>query len=168
MAVTNDKVLAGAIYTPEQRRRRDASVWTVVQAVLAPLQFIVFLVSLALVLRFFLTGAGETFAASSVVAKTAILYTIMVTGAWWEKDVFGQYLFAEPFYWEDVVSMAVMVLHTAYVIMLIGGFGSPAIQFVVALVAYACYVINAAQFFWKFRVARRHVGRAVPSGLGAT
>ncbi|MEM8983296.1 MAG: 2-vinyl bacteriochlorophyllide hydratase [Pseudomonadota bacterium] len=168
MAVSTNKAHPGAIYTPEQRRRRDASIWTLVQAVLAPLQFMVFIVSLALVVRFFVTGAGELLAASSIVAKTAVLYTIMVTGAWWEKDVFGQYLFAEPFYWEDVVSMAVMVLHTGYVVMLIGGFGSPATQFVVALVAYACYVVNAAQFFWKFRLARRHVERTVPRGLGAT
>ncbi len=34
------------LYTPEQRRRRDASPWTLVQGVLAPLQFGVFLVSL--------------------------------------------------------------------------------------------------------------------------
>ncbi|MEL7536724.1 MAG: 2-vinyl bacteriochlorophyllide hydratase [Pseudomonadota bacterium] len=156
MGASSDKTRAPLpIYTAEQRRRRDASPWTLVQAVLAPLQFLVFLFSLALVLRYFATGAGEALAAISIVVKTLVLYTIMVTGAWWEKDVFGQYLFARPFFWEDVVSMAVMVLHTLYVAMLLGGIGTPAAQFVVALVAYAFYVINAVQFFWKFRVARR-------------
>ena len=44
------------LYTPEQRARRDATGWTLVQAVLAPLQFCVFLVSVWLVVRFLLTG----------------------------------------------------------------------------------------------------------------
>ena len=44
------------LYTPEQRRRRDASRWTIVQGVLAPLQFLVFAVSLALVVTFMVTG----------------------------------------------------------------------------------------------------------------
>ncbi len=50
----------------------------------------------------------------SIVVKTALLYTIMVTGAIWEKEVFGQYLFAPAFFWEDVFSFVVIALHTAY------------------------------------------------------
>ncbi|MEM9170863.1 MAG: 2-vinyl bacteriochlorophyllide hydratase, partial [Pseudomonadota bacterium] len=46
------------LYTDEQRRRRDETVWTLVQAVLAPLQFLVFLISLGLVLRYLATGDG--------------------------------------------------------------------------------------------------------------
>ncbi|MFM7341716.1 MAG: 2-vinyl bacteriochlorophyllide hydratase, partial [Betaproteobacteria bacterium] len=82
------------LYTPEERQRRDASVWTWVQGVLAPLQFLVFLVSLFLVLRFLWTGEGQGITEASIVIKTLVLYTIMVTGCIWEKVVFGQYLFA--------------------------------------------------------------------------
>ena len=78
------------LYTPAERQRRDASVWTLVQGVLAPLQFLVFLVSLALVLRYLLTGEGYALANASVVFKTLVLYTIMVTGSIWEKVVFGR------------------------------------------------------------------------------
>ena len=39
------------LYSAEERCRRDASRWTLVQGVLAPLQFVVFFVSLCLVLR---------------------------------------------------------------------------------------------------------------------
>ena len=46
------------LYTAEERRRRDASPWTLVQGVLAPVQFAVFLVSLCLVLRYLATGEG--------------------------------------------------------------------------------------------------------------
>jgi 3-vinyl bacteriochlorophyllide hydratase len=101
------------LYTPEERLRRDASSWTVVQGILAPLQFAVFLVSLALVARFLATGEGLLLATLSVIAKTVVLYTIMITGSIWEKEVFGKYLFARPFFWEDVFSFLVIGLHTA-------------------------------------------------------
>ena len=144
-----------ALYTAEERRRRDASRWTLVQGILAPLQFLVFLISLALVIRTLLTGEGAMAATVSVIAKTGILYAIMITGAIWEHDVFGRYLFAPAFFWEDVVSMAVMALHTAYVLCVVAGWGSVEQQMVLALAAYAAYVINAAQFLIKFRQARR-------------
>lgn len=142
------------LYTPEQRRRRDASRWTFVQGVLAPLQFLVFLVSLALVLRFLVTGEGEQAATVSVVVKTLVLYTIMVTGCIWEKDVFGVWLFAPAFYWEDVFSMLVLALHTGYLLALSQGWLGPRGLMLLALAAYATYVVNAAQFLWKLRMAR--------------
>ena len=90
-----------------------------------------------------------------MVIKTAILYAIMVTGAIWEKVVFGRYLFAPTFFWEDVVSMLVMALHTAYVVMWLGGWGTPTEQMWVALAAYASYVVNALQFLLKFQAAKQ-------------
>jgi len=149
------RVRTRALYTAEQRRRRDASVWTVVQGVLAPLQFLVFLVSLALVLRTLATGAGAFAADLSIVIKTMVLYTIMVTGSIWEKVVFGKWLFAKPFFWEDVFSMLVLALHTLYLVMLFAGLGTLQERMLVALAGYAAYVINAGQFLWKLRMARR-------------
>ena len=141
------------LYTPEERLRRDSTVWTTVQGVLAPLQFLVFLVSLGLVIRFMLTGAGYEAATISIVLKTIVLLTIMVTGAIWEKVVFGQYLFAPAFFWEDVFSFAVIALHLTYVWALFAGWPH-AEQMWIALAAYAAYVINAGQFLWKLRMAR--------------
>ncbi|WP_448582645.1 2-vinyl bacteriochlorophyllide hydratase [Thermaurantiacus sp.] len=143
------------LYTAEERIRRDQSPWTLVQGILAPLQFLVFLISLALVVRFLLTGEGQSAATFSILVKTVVLYLIMVTGAIWEKVVFGRYLFAPAFFWEDVFSMLVLALHTAYVVMLFAGLGTVAQQMAVALAAYAAYVINAAQFVWKLRMARQ-------------
>jgi 3-vinyl bacteriochlorophyllide hydratase len=145
------------LYTPEQRARRDASVWTLVQGVLAPIQFLVFLGSLALVLRYLASGQGFELAAASVVVKTLLLYTIMVTGCVWEKVVFGRWLFAPAFFWEDVFSMLVLALHTAYLYALFTGALGPRGQMVLALAAYAAYAINAAQFIWKLRMARLEV-----------
>jgi len=142
------------LYTPEERRRRDASPWTIVQGVLAPLQFLVFLISLYLVLRFLWSGEGETVATASIVVKTLVLYAIMITGSVWEKVVFGKYLFAESFFWEDVFSMLVLALHTAYLVVLIGHYLNVRAQMLLALAAYAAYVINATQFLLKLRAAR--------------
>jgi len=142
------------LYTDAQRKRRDSSPWTLVQGILAPLQFLVFLVSLGLVLRTLLTGEGAALANASVILKTLLLYTIMVTGSLWEKDVFGKYLFAPAFFWEDVVSFGVIALHTAYIICLLNGYLSESGLMWLALVAYAAYVTNAAQFLLKLRAAR--------------
>ena len=148
------QVAVEGLYTKPQRERRDATQWTVVQGVLAPLQFVVFLVSLGLVLRFMITGDGYALATASIVMKTVILYIIMITGAIWEKVVFGQYLFAPAFFWEDVVSFFVIALHTAYLYLLINDLvGKEALIFV-ALAAYFVYVINAVQFLFKLRLAR--------------
>ncbi len=147
------------LYTEEERRRRDESVWTLVQGILAPVQFLVFLISLGLVLRFFLLGEGAFAADVSIVVKTVVLYTIMITGAIWEKVVFGRYLFAPAFFWEDVFSMLVLALHTLYLVMLFGAVGSVEARMMIALAAYATYVINAGQFLFKLRMARLEAAR---------
>ena len=157
------------LYSAEQRQRRDASVWTLVQGVLAPIQFLIFLVSLALVLRFLATGEGQGLAIASVVVKTITLYTIMVTGCIWEKVVFNCYLFAPAFYWEDVFSMLVLALHTAYLVALLTGAMSTDSLMYLALAAYATYVINAAQFIFKLRAARLgQIQQAALSGQRVT
>lgn len=148
------------LYTLEERARRDASRWTLVQAILAPAQFLVFAVSLVLVLRFLATGDGYGAATVSVLIKTGFLYLIMVTGAIWEKEVFGQYLFAPAFFWEDVFSFAVIALHSLYIYALWTGAFTPQGLMLTALAAYAAYVVNAGQFLLKLRRARLDGGTA--------
>lgn len=160
-----------SLYTAAERRRRDASPWTTVQGVLAPLQFLVFLISVVLIARYFATGEGLAVASISVIAKTLVLYTIMVTGAIWEHDVFGQYLFAPAFFWEDVVSAVVIALHTAYVAAVVFDWIDPRTRLALALAAYASYVVNATQFLLKLRAARRQEASEQVHGaasLGAT
>jgi 3-vinyl bacteriochlorophyllide hydratase len=142
------------LYTEAERKRRDESRWTLVQGILAPLQFLVFLVSFALVIRYLGTGEGYYAATVSVVVKTLILYAIMVTGSIWERVVFGRWLFAPSFFWEDVVSMLVMALHTAYLAALVFGIMEARHQMLLALAAYLAYVVNATQFLLKLRSAR--------------
>ncbi|MGL4405740.1 MAG: 2-vinyl bacteriochlorophyllide hydratase [Notoacmeibacter sp.] len=148
------KSLPRGLYTPEQRKLRDTTKWTLVQGLLAPFQFLVLLVSIGLIARFLLTGEGLAAANFSIVFKTLTLYTIMITGAIWEKVVFGQYLFAPAFFWEDVVSMGVIALHTAYLVALFTSVLTSHQMMSLALAAYALYVVNAVQFVWKLRTAR--------------
>jgi len=146
--------LTKPLYTAEQRKRRNESVWTLIQGILAPVQFLIFIVSFCLVIRYLFTGDGYEIATVSIVIKTIALYLIMITGSIWEKVVFGKYLFAEGFFWEDVFSMLVLGLHTAYFYFLWNGSLSANELIYLALAAYVAYLINAAQFLWKLRVAR--------------
>ncbi|MFS0737760.1 2-vinyl bacteriochlorophyllide hydratase [Sphingomonas sp. 1P06PA] len=160
-----DHSVRAPLYTPAERARRDRSRWTLVQGVLAPVQFLIFLVSLALVLRYLATGEGAGLATASIVAKTIALYLIMITGSIWEKDVFGRWLFAPAFWWEDLFSMVVLALHTAYLVALVLALGSERGRMLLALAAYATYLINAGQFLWKLRMAR--LDGAVPMAATA-
>jgi 3-vinyl bacteriochlorophyllide hydratase len=158
---------AQPLYTREERRRRDASPWTIVQAVLAPLQFLAFTVSLVLIVRYMMTGQGLELATGSILVKTTLLYAIMITGSVWEKEVFGRWLFAHAFFWEDVFSMLVLGLQTTYLAALLAGWGTPRDQMTIAVAAYAAYAINATQFLLKLRAARLEGALAAPiAGLG--
>ena len=163
LLIGRDKAMDGAatrpklrnpLYTPEERKRRDGTPWTLVQGVLAPVQFLIFLVSLVLVARYLVSQQGLLAATVSVIAKTMALYAIMITGSIWEKVVFGRCLFAPAFFWEDVFSMLVLALHTAYLVALFTDALGARQQMYLALAAYATYAINATQFILKLRAAR--------------
>jgi len=146
--------VSAGLYTPQERARRDATIWTPVQGFLAAFQFLVFVVSVCLIARYMVTGNGETAAVWSVVFKTLVLYAIMVTGSIWEKVVFDKWLFAPAFFWEDVFSFLVLGLHTAYLWSVYTGNMGTRDQLWLALAAYAAYAINAGQFLLKLRAAR--------------
>ena len=167
MGMPRQKSGNNGLYSAEQRLRRDSSKWTMVQGVLAAFQFFVFLISLNLVLRTLATGEGAYIANLSVIFKTLVLFTIMITGSLWEKEVFGQYLFAPAFFWEDVVSFVVIGLHTIYVVALITGGLSQNGLMLLALAAYATYAVNAFQFLWKLRQARLQHSLTQAHGVSA-
>jgi len=67
--------------------------------------------------------------------------------------------------------MLVLALHTAYLAALWGAWLTPQQQMLLALAAYAAYVVNATQFLLKLRAARLQAQalahRAEPSAQGA-
>ena len=64
------------------------------------------------------------------------------------------------------MSCAVLALHTAYLLALASGTLEVRHQLLIALAAYAAYVVNATQFVVKLRAARR--APAQPTALGST
>ena len=154
------------IYSSQERIRRDNTIWTLVQGILAPVQFIVFIVSLFFVIRYLITNLGYELATISILIKTFFLYLIMVTGAIWEKVVFGRYLLAKSFFWEDIVSFIVIALHTLYLIALFTNYFSNNTIITIALVAYFAYFINALQFLLKFKLAKKTKFQDISSSEG--
>jgi 3-vinyl bacteriochlorophyllide hydratase len=137
-----------AIYTPEQLARRNASPWTRVQVILAPIQFFVFLISFALVVRYLATSRGYEIANVSVLVKIGLLWAITVSGMIWEKQVFGQYFLAREFFWEDVGNAMAMLFHNLYFLAQALGWSQRAVM-TFMLIAYCSYLINCAQFVIK-------------------
>jgi 3-vinyl bacteriochlorophyllide hydratase len=150
-------------YTAEQLEKRDNSKWTTVQVVLAPLQFLVFVISFGLVIRYLVTGSGYTVATVSVLIKIALLWAITITGMFWEKDVFGKWFLAPQFFWEDFMNAVAMLLHNLYFLAQWAGWSERAIM-TLMLVAYSSYLVNCTQFFIRGMKARKQrVGEAVSS-----
>jgi len=150
-----------ALYTSEQLERRNASRWTRVQVVLAPIQFLAFLISFGLVVRFLATGQGYAVANASVLVKIGLLWAITVTGMVWEKEVFGRYFLARAFLWEDLGNAVAMLTHNLYFVAR------------AALVGSGDHAVDAAgllQLPGELRAVRAagHAGRAAePAGESA-
>jgi 3-vinyl bacteriochlorophyllide hydratase len=154
-------------YTPEQLRRRQTSRWTRVQAILAPLQLLSFLVSVGLVVRFLTSEEGYGVAHAASLVKVALMITITVTGMLWEHDVYGKYFLAPEFFWEDLVNGISLIAHLVFVGAWLAGAG-PRVQMLIMAVALTTYVVNFLQFAWRgvqsARQRRRSAG-VVPAGV---
>lgn len=148
-------------YTPEQLERRNASVWTKVQGILAPIQFVIFIAGLVVTLMY-KAGAGiDNFAWVTVfvILKTLIFLLIFITGAFFEKDVFDEYVFAPEFFWEDVGSTVAIIIHLSYFVLFYMGLDEDVLIWT-ALLAYLSYLINAAQFLLRLIIEKQHARKA--------
>ena len=148
-------------YTPEQLEKRNTSVWTKVQAFLAPIQFVIFIAGLAVTLMY-KTGIGIdnfTWVTIFVILKTFIFLLIFITGALFEKDVFGEYVFAPEFFWEDVGSSIAIVVHLSYFVLFYMGLDENTLIWT-ALLAYLSYLINAAQFLFRLIIEKQHARKS--------
>ncbi|NJN15745.1 MAG: 2-vinyl bacteriochlorophyllide hydratase [Oscillochloris sp.] len=133
------------MYTPEQIERRERSPWTRVQFILAPIQFLFFIISFALVIRYLMTGEGYLIATISVWIKIALIWALTITGMFWEHDVFGHYFMAPQFFWEDLGNLIAILTHNAYFVVIWMGADERTIMWVM-VGAYVTYLLNAAQF----------------------
>lgn len=134
-----------SMYTPEQLAKRNASIWTKVQMILAPIQFITFLISFGLVIRYLTTGEGYTLANLSVLVKITLLWAITITGMIWEKEIFGHYFLAREFFWEDMGNLLAIITHNLYFLARALDWSHQAVM-TLMLAAYCTYLLNCAQF----------------------
>ncbi|MCF8216605.1 MAG: 2-vinyl bacteriochlorophyllide hydratase [Chlorobium sp.] len=134
-------------YTPEQLARRNASPWTKSQAILAPIQFLIFLAGLTVTWLYKQQIWIDDFGWITffVTLKTLMLFLIFVTGAFFEKEVFGAYAFAPEFFWEDFGSAIAMIVHISYFVLFFLGLDENLLIWT-ALLAYLSYLVNATQF----------------------
>ncbi|MBK7894500.1 MAG: 2-vinyl bacteriochlorophyllide hydratase [Anaerolineaceae bacterium] len=143
-----------ATYTPEQLERRNNSKWTLVQAVLAPVQFLMFIISFGLVIRYLVTGNGYAIANVTVLIKISLLWLITITGMIWEKEIFGHWFLAPQFFWEDVGNAVAMVMHNLYFLAQWLGWSERSVMLLM-LLAYTSYLVNCTQFIMKGLQARK-------------
>ncbi|NTV25186.1 MAG: 2-vinyl bacteriochlorophyllide hydratase [Chlorobiaceae bacterium] len=151
-------------YTPEQLEKRNASKWTTVQAILAPIQFLIFLAGLTVTWLYsqgmWVTDFGWiTF---FVTLKTFMLVLIFVTGGFFELEVFGHFAFAPEFFWEDFGSAIAMIVHISYFILFWMGLNQQILIWT-ALLAYLSYLVNAAQFVIRL-LLEKHNERKLKTG----
>ncbi len=136
------------MYTPQQLANREASPWTRVQIILAPIQFVAFIISLSLVIYYLVTGEGYWAATISVWVKIALIWALTITGMFWEHDVFGHYFMAPEFFWEDFGNLIAILTHNAYFVVQWLGWEQRDVM-IVMLFAYITYLFNAGQFIYR-------------------
>jgi len=137
------------LYTQEQLARRKASPWTRVVSILAPTQFIAFIISFYFVLQFIVTNQGYFAATVSVWIKISLLWAITLAGMLWEKDMYGHYFMAREFFLEDCGNLVAMLTHNAYFIVQALGCSQRDVMLVM-LFAYCTYLFNFGQFMVKY------------------
>ncbi|TCD48592.1 2-vinyl bacteriochlorophyllide hydratase [Chlorobium sp. N1] len=152
-------------YTPEQLARRNASVWTTVQAILAPIQFLIFLggVTVTYLYKYDIWIDNFAWVTFFVTLKTFMLFLIFITGGFFEKEVFGAFAFAPEFFWEDFGSSIAMVVHVSYFVLFYMGFDHSILVWT-ALAAYLSYLVNAAQFVIRLILEKRHEKKVKAGG----
>ncbi|MBX0326166.1 2-vinyl bacteriochlorophyllide hydratase [Oscillochloris sp. ZM17-4] len=155
------------MYTPDQLARRERSKWTRVQIILAPIQFVAFLISFGLVIHYLVTGQGYLAATISIWVKIALIWALTITGMLWEYDMYDHYFMAKEFFWEDLGNLIAILTHNAYFVAKWVGADERTVMWVMVF-AYITYLFNAAQFIVRgIRSARQR--RALQSaGTQAT
>lgn len=115
------------------------------QIILAPIQFVAFVISFALVVRYLATGNGYMAATISVWIKIALIWVLTITGMLWEYDMFDHYFLAKEFFWEDIGNLIAIITHNLYFVAQWMGADSRTVMWVMVF-AYITYLFNAAQF----------------------
>jgi 3-vinyl bacteriochlorophyllide hydratase len=143
--------------------RRSSSIWTKIHPVFALAQLFAFFVSVGLLVGYLRGGVAFDVVHASVLMKVALMIGAIVTGALWEKDVFGKYWFAPEFMAEDTMTVNVFILHIAYLVMAVTHPENVVAQIGTLIVAYSVYIANVAQYILRTAKLGKHVAVRVRS-----
>jgi 3-vinyl bacteriochlorophyllide hydratase len=143
--------------------RRAASVWTKIHPIFALGQLLAFFVSVGLLVGYFRGAVSFETVHQSVLVKVALMFGAIITGALWEKDVFGAYWFAPEFMSEDTMTVNVFILHAAYLGFAAAHPENVTLQIGMLIVAYGVYIANVAQYVVRTAVLGKHVAVRVRS-----
>ncbi len=156
------------MYTADQLARRARSKWTRVQIILAPIQFVAFLISFGLVIHYLVTGQGYWAATISIWIKITLIWALTITGMLWEYDMFDHYFMAKEFFWEDMGNLIAILTHNAYFVAKWVGADERTVMWVMVF-AYVTYLFNAAQFVARgIRSARQRRADSQAASTPAT
>ncbi len=144
-------------YTPEQLAKRNASVWTEIQILLAPVQFVIFLTGIGLNAIYASNPASIDFfwVSVAILFKTLFFVILFITGMFFEKDLFGKWVFSKEFFWEDVGSSVATFFHFLYFVLAWKGYPDGTLV-IWATVAYSSYIINAVQYLVRIWLEKSH------------
>ncbi|NTV07643.1 MAG: 2-vinyl bacteriochlorophyllide hydratase [Chlorobium limicola] len=144
-------------YTPEQLAKRNASVWTEIQILLAPVQFMIFLTGIGLNALYASNPASIDFfwISVAILFKTLFFVILFITGMFFEKDLFGKWVFSKEFFWEDVGSSVATFFHFLYFVLAWKGYPDGTLV-IWATVAYSSYIINAVQYLVRIWLEKSH------------
>ena len=149
------------MYTAEQLAQRQKSRWTPVMMVGGMVQFLVFVVSFYLVVRFLTTDQGYAVTQITILVNIALLWFNTVVGMLWEKEMYNHYFMAREFFWEDFVNLIALITHNAYFIALWLNWERQNIMILI-LFAYFTYLINFGQWivrYFRYSKKRRELAK---------
>lgn len=152
-------------YTPEQLAKRNASVWTDVQLILAPIQFFVFLAGVTVTYLYFQNNEVFSFywVSIAILFKTFLFALLFITGAYFEKEIFGKWVFSKEFLWEDIGSTIAGAFHLLYFVFAFMG-ARENVLVIEAFIAYSTYVANALQYLVRIILEKRNEKRLGTEG----
>jgi 3-vinyl bacteriochlorophyllide hydratase len=137
-------------YTPEQLAMRNASVWTEIQVILAPVQFLIFIAGVTITVLFAngILVNGFYWVSLAILFKTLFFAVLFITGMFFEKEIFNQWVYSRDFLWEDIGSTVAAVFHLLYFVMAYLGY-SQEVLIREAFLAYLSYLLNAMQYLMR-------------------
>ena len=131
------------------RDRRKASIWTIVHPLFAIGQLFAFFVSVGFLIAFLRGAVSYEAVHVSVLVKIGLMVGAVLTGSFWEHDMFGFWWFAPEFLLEDVMTLIVFIFQLAYLGVVTFHRDLMPVVLLMLGIAYTVYVINVAQYIHR-------------------